>query len=352
VICEIDHPSQQESETMREGKYGPHVPEKTYVSHAHEEQLFDTGEVMLNYATAGRPDRPALVLVPGQTESWWGYEQAMELLKDHFECYAVDLRGQGRSSRTPGRYTLDNFGEDIVRLIAFRIRRPVVVSGLSSGGVITAWLSAYAPPGMLRGAHYEDPPLFTSEVAPERGPGIRQGIVGPMLALQSKYLGDQWTVGDEEGLARAMQGIMRPQFAEPIGKFLPTRPGGSAARQQMMREYDPEWARAFLSGTVAASCDHAQMLAAVKCPVLFTHHFRWVDEKTGTLVGAISDHQAERVRELIGAAGQPLTYKSLPEMGHVLHLLDPPLFARLVTEWAGTLPSESEVRRRGVFAEI
>jgi hypothetical protein len=37
---------------MPEGKYGPHVPEKTYVSHAHEEQLFDTGEVLLNVQTA------------------------------------------------------------------------------------------------------------------------------------------------------------------------------------------------------------------------------------------------------------------------------------------------------------
>ena len=28
----------------------------------------------------------------------------------NFEAFAVDLRGQGRSSRTPGRYTLDNIG--------------------------------------------------------------------------------------------------------------------------------------------------------------------------------------------------------------------------------------------------
>ena len=88
---------------MVKGKYGPHVPEKTYVPHAHPEQLFDTGEVLLNYATAGSTEWPTLVLIPGQTESWWGYEAAMGLLKDHFQTYAVDLRGQGRSSRTPGR---------------------------------------------------------------------------------------------------------------------------------------------------------------------------------------------------------------------------------------------------------
>ena len=332
------------------GKYGPHVPERTYVPHAYPEQLFDTGEVLLSYATAGSDERPALVLIPGQTESWWGYEAAMGLLKDHFQTYAVDLRGQGRSSRTPGRYTLDNFGEDLVRFIAFRIRRPVIVSGLSSGGVIAAWLSAYAPPGMLRGAHYEDPPLFSAELVPERGPGVRQTGVYGMLALRHKYLGDQWTVGDEEGLAKAMEETVKampPQHAQAFAKAMPSNP---LMRQQMIREYDPEWARAFVTGTVSASCDHAKMLSSVKCGVLFTHHFRWFDEKTGTLVGAISDQQVERVRELITAAGQKFLYKSFPEMGHPMHIIDPALFARVLKEWAASLPSEAEVRKGGVWA--
>ena len=40
---------------------------------------------------------------------------------------------------------------------------------------------------------------------------------------------------------------------------------------QNLKEYDPEWARASFTGTQTASCDHAQMLAAVKVPVLYTH---------------------------------------------------------------------------------
>jgi pimeloyl-ACP methyl ester carboxylesterase len=338
---------------MVNGKYGPHVPEKTYVPHAYPQQLFDTGEVLLNYATAGSADQPALVLIPGQTESWWGYEAAIGLLKEHFQTYAVDLRGQGRSSRTPGRYTLDNFGEDLVRFIAFRIRRPVIVSGLSSGGVIAAWLSAYAPPGMLRGAHYEDPPLFFDAVLPERAPGTPKGFVGSMLPLWNKYLGDQWTIGDEEGLAKAIgehMQAMSPEVAQAVAKFLPSHPEGLAIRQQMMREYDPEWARAFVTGTVSASCDHERMLSSVKCAVLFTHHFRWLDEKTGTFVGAISDLQVERVRELVIAAGQKFLYKSFPEMGHPMHVIDPALFARVLQEWAGSLPSETEVRKGSVWA--
>jgi pimeloyl-ACP methyl ester carboxylesterase len=342
---------------MALGKYGPHVPEKTYVPHNYPEHLFDTGEIQLNYATAGTPDLPALVLLPGQTESWWGYEPAIDLLKKHFQVFAVDLRGQGRSSRTPGRYTFDNFGADIVRFIAFKVRRPAIVSGCSSGGVITAWLSAYAPPGLVRGAHYEDPPLFASEVSPEVGHSIRQTPLSSMMRLMPNYLGDQWQIGDEEGLGKAqaehMQAVMTPQIGQAMAKFMgpPAPPEAAGARQQMFKEYDPEWGRAFTSGTVGASCDHARMLAAVKCPVLFTHHFRWTDPKTGWVVGAISDLQAARVRELVSGAGQKITYKSLPEMAHAMHGADPKQFLEILSEWAATLPSEAETRKRGVFAQ-
>ncbi|MGP3943718.1 alpha/beta fold hydrolase [Streptomyces sp. 6N106] len=37
----------------------------------------------------------------------------MGLLAENFHVYAVDLRGQGRSSWTPKRYSLDNFGNDL-----------------------------------------------------------------------------------------------------------------------------------------------------------------------------------------------------------------------------------------------
>jgi hypothetical protein len=47
------------------------------------------------------------------------------------------------------------------------------------------------------------------------------------------------------------------------------------------------------------------MLAAVKVPVLITHPFRCVDEANGRLMGAISDRQAQRVRQLVEGSDQP-----------------------------------------------
>ena len=312
-------------------RYGPDNPDITYVEHAFSEETFDTGEVILNYAVAGSQDRPALLLVPGQTESWWGYEQAMALLAEDFEVFAVDLRGQGRSSRTPGRYTLDNFGNDLVRFISGRVGRPVIVSGLSSGGVISAWLSAYAPPGMIRATCYEDPPLFASEVSPSYGPSIYQSV-GPVWALYNKYLGDQWSVGDWDGFRAAA----RNELPGWILGFLAGM--DSDEPPQNLKEYDPEWGRAFWSGTAGASCDHARMLSAVKVPVLFTHHFRLVEEETGVLMGASSDLQAQQAGKLITAAGQRFDYRSFPAMGHFMHMEDPSLYASTLREWIASLP--------------
>ena len=301
-----------------------------FVPHALEEHLADLGEIRMNYATAGDDTQPALLLVPGQTESWWGYEQALPLLAEHFCCYAVDLRGQGRTSWTPGRYTFDNMGNDLVRFIDQVIGRPTVVSGLSSGGVLAAWLSAYAKPGQVRGAHYEDPPLFHCEAHPEVGQGIDRGI-GRMFAVSSKYLGDQWSVGDTEGMAANFAREVSPWMA-PFGAMF------AGGVPQNMKEYDPEWARSCWEGTISASCNHAAMLARVNVPVLFTHHFRGTDEASGDEMGASSEDQAARVVELVTATGQPFAYQSFPQMGHSMHGQDPALFAQVLADWASTLP--------------
>ncbi|MFC7641028.1 hypothetical protein ACFQX6_08530 [Streptosporangium lutulentum] len=178
----------------------------------------------------------------------------------------------------------------------------MVVSGLSSGGVLAAWLSAYAAPGQIRAAVYEDPPLFASETTPAIGPSIRQGPVGHIFRLRHRWLGPQWSIGDEAGLQAAM--------AREVPEWLPAAvqsvPGGlpPAGPRQNLREYDPEWGDAFVSGRVALTCDHEAMLRQVKVPVLFTHHFHHVDPDTGNLIGASSDEQVRHVR---GSSRAPAT---------------------------------------------
>lgn len=310
----------------------------TFVPHAFAEQAVDLGEIRMNYATAGDASRPALLLIPGQSESWWGYEAVMALLGEHFHVHAVDLRGQGRSTWTPGRYTVDNLGNDLVRFIDLVIGRDTIVSGLSSGGVLSAWLSAYAKPGQVRAAVWEDPPLFACQTAPAIGQGINQAV-GPIFAAWNKWLGDQWSIGDWAGLMRALPNELPPEMLRALTSMMPPDENAdpAAGPPQNLREYDPEWGRAFVSGTATAACDHATMLSRVRVPVLLTHHFRTVDEQTGRLIGASSDEQARRVRELVAAAGRRIDYRSFPDMPHSMHEHAPKHYVETVLDWLATL---------------
>jgi pimeloyl-ACP methyl ester carboxylesterase len=311
--------------------FGPlPAPRDVFVPHAFDEKAIDLGEVLMNYAVVGSDSKPALLLIPGQTESWWGYEAAMKLLQDDFQVFAVDLRGQGRTTWTPGRYTLDNMGNDLTRFIALAIRRPTIVAGNSSGGLLSCWLSAFAMPGQVRGAMCEDPPLWASDVRPLYGNALSQAI-GPVFELLSRYLGDQWSVGDWDKLQAAAKSD--PRLIVQVGIKQ------QAAPSQNLKEYDPEWARAFVEGTVALSCPHERMLAAVKVPVLLTHHFRAQDPSTGNLLGALSEIQAGKARDLLQAAGVKADYVSLPDAAHPMHHQDPSRYVSVLKSWAATLPA-------------
>jgi pimeloyl-ACP methyl ester carboxylesterase len=310
-----------------------------FVEHAFPEHLVDLGEIRMNYAVAGDPAHPALLLIPGQSESWWGYEEAMKLLADRYQVYAVDLRGQGRSTWTPGRYSLDLFGGDLVRFIDRVIRaghadRQVVVCGLSSGGVIAAWLSAFAAPGQIRAAYYEDPPLFSSQTNPAVGQSIRQGV-GEIFRVWHKWLGPQWSIGDYAG----MQAAMGRELPEWLRRMQLVGGAGNDAAEppQNLREYDPEWGDAFVSGRVALTCDHEAMLRQVKVPVLFTHHFNFVDPETGNLLGAVTEQQVAYARRLIEGAGNEFTLRSFPEMPHSMHGTDPQTYVATLDEWLAGL---------------
>lgn len=315
-----------------------------FVAHRFAEQLVDLGEIRMNYVVHGDPTRPALLLIPAQTESWWGYEDAVELLAAHFQVHAVDPRGQGRSTWTPGRYSLDNWGNDLVRFIDEVIGRPTLVSGNSSGGVMAAWLAAYAKPDQIRGAVLEDPPLFASELIPAAGPGIRQGM-GPTMALMSKWIGDQQSIGDWAGMAAAAMGGEVP---ESLGRALQamavTRPDPNppppdpTQPPQNLREYDPEFGRAFYTGTATANTPHDRMLSAIRVPILLTHHYHDIDPLTGGVLGALTDQQVERARQLITEADQPFELREIPGMAHHMHQQDPQLFASIISQFASTLP--------------
>jgi len=64
-----------------------------------------------------------------------------------------------------------------------------------------------------------------------------------------------------------------------------------------MSQFDGNFARAFVEGTVGAAFDHAETLARIEVPVLFLYAKYIIREDR--LLGALTDEDVERVKGLI-----------------------------------------------------
>ncbi|MFW9922560.1 MAG: alpha/beta fold hydrolase [Candidatus Thorarchaeota archaeon] len=125
------------------------------------EKFYHTGEIIMNYVVGPDSGIP-LVFIPGQSVTWEEYTLLLPILADKFHVYAVSLRGHGKSSWTPGKYTFNQLGADMTAFLKDIVGRPAIVIGNSSGGVLTAWLAANSPE-FVKAIILEDPPLFRCE---------------------------------------------------------------------------------------------------------------------------------------------------------------------------------------------
>jgi len=104
----------------------------------------ELGDLQTCYELAGE-GRAALVLSNslGTTFSMW--DPQMPQLAQRFRVLRYDTRGHGRSSVTPGDYTIEQLGRDVIALLdALKLDR-VHFCGLSMGGMIGMWLGVHAP---------------------------------------------------------------------------------------------------------------------------------------------------------------------------------------------------------------
>jgi pimeloyl-ACP methyl ester carboxylesterase len=98
---------------------------------------FATGDIRQNVEERG--SGPPLLLVHGFPLDHSMWRGQLAALSETCRVIAPDLRGFGASSVTAGAVTMEQFADDLARLlIALGIREPVVFCGLSMGGYV-AW---------------------------------------------------------------------------------------------------------------------------------------------------------------------------------------------------------------------
>jgi non-heme chloroperoxidase len=135
---------------------------------------------MLSCAEQGDPSGPALVLLPGPTDSWRSYEPTLEALPLSIRTIAVSQRGHGDSDKPPAGYQVQDFAGDVVALLdALDLERAVLAGHSGSCLVVrrvaidrperVAGLVLEASPTTLRG-HPGLAAFVTSVVSELRDP--------------------------------------------------------------------------------------------------------------------------------------------------------------------------------------
>ena len=98
----------------------------------------------IHYEIAGPADAPALVLSNSLGTNFAMWDAQMPELRKNFRVMRYDTRGHGQSEVTPGPYSFEQLGRDVLALVDAADIGNFSFCGLSMGGVIGVWLSIHA----------------------------------------------------------------------------------------------------------------------------------------------------------------------------------------------------------------
>lgn len=113
----------------------------------------------------------------GTNHTMWNPQ--MPELSKHFRILRYDTRGHGESSVTPGDYTIEQLGRDVIALLDALGMHRVHFCGLSMGGSIGMWLGVHAPERLDHlvlcntAAKIGTPEVWSARIATVRSEGMK-----------------------------------------------------------------------------------------------------------------------------------------------------------------------------------
>jgi pimeloyl-ACP methyl ester carboxylesterase len=111
----------------------------------------------LSYTERGDASGPAVVMLPGPTDSWRSYQPVLDLLPDAIRAIAASQRGHGDSDKPDAGYGVHDFATDVVPLLeALGIERAVLTG--HSGSCLVARRVALDHPDRVAGLVLEASP--------------------------------------------------------------------------------------------------------------------------------------------------------------------------------------------------
>ncbi|MDB6145657.1 MAG: pcaD [Pseudomonas sp.] len=98
----------------------------------------------LHYQLEGPLDAPVLVLSNSLGTDLHMWDTQMPVFSKHFRVLRYDTRGHGHSLVTPGPYSIEQLGRDVLALLDGLGIKQAHFCGLSMGGLIGQWLGIHA----------------------------------------------------------------------------------------------------------------------------------------------------------------------------------------------------------------
>ena len=310
------------------------------------ERQFETGEIQLNYAVSSDSTKPPLVLIPAQMGTWETYQPNLISLSQAFQVYAIDVRGHGKSSWTTGDYSWASVGRDMRAFLTGVVKRPAILSGNSSGGIIALWCAANIPE-LVSALVLEDAPVFSVEMPRFRDQDrfVYQGLkhlvdnIGdPSNRDLADYFRGQTLPVNQGRREKRVPDFVVNIFSSMIRRYekahpgepvdIPYLPGSLRLLFKSISMFDPDFARAFVDGRFYQGLDHSEALKRVTCPILVLHA-NWFRHPKYGLVGALDDDDVKHIQTLAPQA----EIRKIPA-NHVIHRYKAADFNQALFEFA------------------
>jgi pimeloyl-ACP methyl ester carboxylesterase len=270
------------------------------------------------------------------------YARVLPELSRHYHVFAVDCYGHGASARAPERYSASAIGGDLAQFIQDVVGEPAVISGHSSGGLVTIWLAAYAPEE-VRGVILEDPPIFTTLLP--RATSTWNYLDLATTAHNFLQSGENDFVAYYAEHARfwTFFGDLRPMLIRDMLAYHNQHPQDAVKIYYMppvlneifrgFTHYDPQFGEAFYTGTWDTNFDHADALTRITVPAVLIHT-NWSYNSDGILLAAMDADDAERARSLL----HDVVFIKV-DSGHGFHFEKPGEFIQILLNFQSRLES-------------
>jgi pimeloyl-ACP methyl ester carboxylesterase len=272
---------------------------------------------------AGPAEGPLVLLLHGFPEFWWTWRDLLPVLAERgFHAVAMDLRGYGGSDKTHDGYDALTLARDVSGVVKALGRRSAVLVGHGWGGYV-AWATAVLHPREVSALCVVSAPHPMAMLATLRPNSVAARHV---LAMQVPWRPERRLADPASGYLRdLLRAWSAPGSAFPDEHAVATyqRVIGLWPSSHCALEYH-RWL--FRSRVRTDGRRFRRLLRPpVAQPVLAV---------AGADDPALPRDGARRSREHV--VGE-LTEHVLPGVGHFPHEEDPAAFARLLSEWLGTL---------------